>query len=309
MDVPGSQSADSGVIFDIQRFSIHDGPGIRTTVFLKGCPLRCLWCSNPESQDFSPTLMVRDINCRACGACVEACPEGAIRLSREKGRKIDWDRCTQCLKCTDVCVYNALKRCGERVTVGEVLGEVLRDKDFYRNSGGGVTVSGGEALSQGDFVARLLGEAKVAGLHTVLDTSGYAPWAAVEKVLPFADLILWDIKHLDPKAHTRGTGVDNTLILDNLRRASHQAKGFWLRVPLIADYNDSESHVKEVIALGKALGAEKISLLPYHQGGESKCGQMGKVYPFAEGRSPTDQVIERLRGLIEAAGLQAGVGS
>jgi pyruvate formate lyase activating enzyme len=309
MDISERQEDQKGVVFHIQRFSIHDGPGIRTTVFLKGCPLSCLWCSNPESQDVSPNLMVRDVNCRGCGACVEVCPEKAIALTREEGRRIQWDRCTQCLLCVDACIYNALNRCGERMAVQEVLEEVLRDEAFYRNSGGGMTVSGGEALFQGAFVARLLKAAKEAGLHTVLDTSGYAAWDTVARVIPLADLILWDIKHLDPEAHRQGTGVDNGRILENLRRASAEARAIWLRMPLIADYNDSEAHIREVIRLGKEIGAEKISLLPYHEGGESKCRQMGKAYPFVNGRSPTDEAIHRLKGLIEAEGLKAGVGS
>jgi pyruvate formate lyase activating enzyme len=308
MDVSDRQSSESGVVFDIQRFSIHDGPGIRTTVFLKGCPLRCLWCSNPESQDFFPNLMARDMNCRACGACAEGCPEGAIRFSQEEGRKILWDCCTQCMQCVDVCIYNALTRCGKRMAVDEVLEEVLRDEAFYRNSGGGMTVSGGEALAQGAFVERLLGKAKAAGLHTVLDTSGYAPWSTLERLIPLVDLFLWDIKHLDPEMHRQGTGVDNALILENLKKASQQIKRFWLRMPLIADYNDSEAHIREVIYLGRKMGAEKISLLPYHQGGESKCRQMGRAYPFEDGRSPDEKVINRIKGLIEAGGLQAGVG-
>ena len=305
----GASNKPRGIIFDIQRFSIHDGPGIRTTVFMKGCPLRCRWCSNPESQDFAPNLMVREGRCRVCGACVTACPEQAVTLVDHQERRIDWGRCTQCLACVDACLYGSLQRCGRQVSVEEVLEEVLRDEAFYRNSGGGITVSGGEALSQAPFVARLLAEARQAGLHTALDTSGYAPWEALEYVLPVTDLLLWDIKHLDPGIHKWATGVENALILENLKKASGAAKEIWLRMPLIKDFNDSESHVTDIIALGKEIGAKKISLLPYHEGGKSKCEQMGRTYAFPEGRSPDDESVERLRRLIEAAGLQAGVGS
>jgi pyruvate formate lyase activating enzyme len=141
---PGSNN--DGLIFNIQRFSIHDGPGIRTTVFMKGCPLRCLWCSNPESQDFFPNLIARDINCKGCGACVEACPEKAISMTREEGRKIDWSKCNQCLECSKACIYNSLTACGRHLQVRDVVDEILKDADFYKNSGGGMTVSGGEFL-------------------------------------------------------------------------------------------------------------------------------------------------------------------
>jgi len=309
MGVSSDQNSEPGIIFDIQRFSIHDGPGIRTTVFMKGCPLRCRWCSNPESQDFGPNLMVRESQCRVCGACAAVCPAHAITVARHEGRRIHWDRCAQCLACVDVCIYGSLQRCGRQMGVEDVLEEVVRDEAFYRNSGGGMTVSGGEALSQGAFVARLFEEAKRAGLHTALDTSGYASWGILEYVIKRADLILWDIKHLDEEAHRWGTGVGNALILENLKRASGLAKAIWLRMPLIKDFNDSEPHIRRIIALGKEIGAEKVSLLPYHEGGKSKCEQMGRVYPFPEGRSPDEETLDRLKRMIEAAGLRASVGS
>ncbi len=309
MSMPKNHNPEKGLIFNIQRFSIHDGPGIRTTVFMKGCPLRCRWCSNPESQDFSPNLMARDINCRACGACVEACPEGAITLDQEQGRQIHWEECTQCLECVSACVYDSLSQCGREMTVKEVLEEVLRDEAFYKNSGGGMTVSGGEALSQGDFVADLLRAAQEAGLHTALDTTGYAPWEKMERTIPFVDLILWDIKHLDSSKHKWGTGLENEVILENLKKTSGMAKPIWLRMPLIKDFNDSEDHIRKVITLGKEIGAEKISLLPYHEGGKTKCEHMGRDYPFREGKSPTDEEIEHIKDTIEKEGLKVMVGS
>jgi pyruvate formate lyase activating enzyme len=300
-------SEDEGLIFNIQRFSIHDGPGIRTTIFMKGCPLRCEWCSNPESQDSFPNLMVRDILCRACGQCVLSCPLGAITIS-EKGRKIDRRKCDQCLKCVKSCIYQSLSGCGKYMKLGEVLTEVLRDKAFYKNSGGGITVSGGEPLLQGKFVANLLDLCKKDGVHTVLDTAGYASWETTSKVLQFSDLVLFDIKHLDSGKHKKMTGVENDLIIENFVKVSKCA-GIWLRIPLIAGFNDSEKHIKRIALLGKENGVKKISLLPYHEGGKTKCEHLGRPYLFSGGETPRDEHIMRLRETIEREGMKVSIGN
>ena len=174
---------NTGVVFNIQRFSIHDGPGIRTTVFMKGCPLKCAWCSNPESQAALPQLMVRDIKCVACGHCAKVCPTRAITLSKNGGRQIDWDRCDQCLKCVEVCLYDALTAIGKHMSVQDILEEVEKDRIFYKNSSGGVTISGGEPLQQSDFVYELLHALKQGDLHTALDTSGCAPGEVFDRLL------------------------------------------------------------------------------------------------------------------------------
>ncbi|MBW1782428.1 MAG: glycyl-radical enzyme activating protein [Deltaproteobacteria bacterium] len=308
MAFPMDDGPVKGLVFNIQRFSIHDGPGIRTTVFMKGCPLKCLWCANPESQDFSPNLMVRDINCRACGACARICPEGAIRMNREEGRSIAWARCTQCLKCAEVCLYESLTICGKYMEVAEVVEEVMKDEAFYRNSGGGVTVSGGEALAQHEFVRGLLRACKENGLHTALDTTGHAPWERVRKVLNVTDLVLFDVKHLDTREHKRTTGVGNELILENLKRISTR-RPVWIRMPLIAGFNDSPSYAAEIAALALRLRAEKVSLLPYHEGGKSKSEQLGRSYPFEGAEAPDDEQVEALKSLMEGRGVKVSIGS
>ncbi len=308
MNLSQEDNGRKGLIFNIQRFSVHDGPGIRTTVFMKGCPLTCLWCSNPESQDFFRNLMVRDINCRGCGECVAVCVAGAIKISREGGRKIDWSRCTQCLLCADACIYDSLNVCGRYVEVKDVLDEVIKDRAFYRNSGGGITVSGGEALSQTGFVSNLLEKAKKEGLHTAIDTSGYAPWKEMKRVLRFVDLVLFDIKHIDPEKHKRATGVDNRLIFENLAKISKE-KSMWLRLPVIPGFNDSDEHIGKIADLGRKIGAEKISLLPYHQGGESKSRQLGRSYKLLETKTPEAERIDHLKKIIEKSGIKTSIGS
>jgi pyruvate formate lyase activating enzyme len=297
---------DTGLIFNIQRFSVHDGPGIRTTVFMKGCPLRCLWCSNPESRNFHPEIIIRNVNCRGCGACVDACPRGAIAVTEEEGRKIDIEKCSQCLLCVERCYFNSITQCGKYMTVEEVFREIDQDRLFYKNSGGGVTISGGEALSQADFVALLLKTCKEEGLSTALDTSGHAPWRALAGVLPFVDLVLFDIKHLDSAEHRRATGVGNELILENLRQTS-RVKAVWMRIPLISGYNDSVAHVERLAVHARDVGVAKVSLLPYHEGGKSKCEQLCRPYPFPEGKPPEREHVEKLKKILFAHGLDVSV--
>jgi len=300
--------APQGLIFNIQRFSIHDGPGIRTTVFFKGCPLRCLWCSNPESQDRRPQIMVRDAKCIGCGECAKVCPEKAISMTSDRGRVIDWQRCTQCLKCAEVCVAQSIGVAGRYVDLDEVIKEIEQDRIFYKNSGGGVTVSGGEPLMQSEFLAALLKTCQDHGLHTALDTSGFFSQESWLKVRPYLDLVLYDLKHLDPRIHREHTGVDNQVILTNAKIVTASVRT-WFRIPLIAGFNDSPKDIKTVAQMAKDLGVEKLSFLPYHEGGVSKTGQIGQTYRFDSAQPPTDEHIERLREIVGRVGLAATVGS
>lgn len=301
-------SGISGTVFRIQRYSIQDGPGIRTTVFLKGCPLRCTWCSNPESQALRPELLFRRSRCIGCGSCVDTCEAGALALDDERAG-LDRSLCDLCMKCADACSSGALEISGETVNVAETVEEACRDEIFYSNSGGGVTLSGGEPLAQPDFALRLLKGLKDRSIHTALDTCGHAEMSVIDEVIQYTDLVLFDVKHLDADRHCDGTGVDNALILDNLRRIS-AADGteIWIRIPVIPGYNDGEEHLR---ALAGALGgirAEKVSLLGWHDWGRQKYGFLGKDCPIERLTPPDEARLDRLKGIMESTGLEVTVG-
>jgi pyruvate formate lyase activating enzyme len=302
----GKQMSDKLLIFNIQKFSLQDGPGIRTTVFLKGCPLNCKWCSNPESIKAHPELMTLDAKCIKCGNCVEACPVGAITVVNDI-RVIDRKKCNLCMKCTEVCPSGALERVGRYMTKEEVREEIEKDLPFYANSGGGVTFSGGEPLLQWELVCQLMKECKQKGIHTTLDTTGYAQWKILEKVLENTDLVLYDIKNIDSGKHKEATGVSNELILANIKKVAEKVKT-WLRVPVIPGYNDSESDIRKLAEFSTELPIEKISLLPYHSWGEQKYNRLGKDYPFSGTPPPASDHLEELKKIIESYGLKVTIG-
>ena len=278
---------NNGMVFDIQRFSLHDGPGIRTTVFLKGCPLRCLWCHNPESQDRRPELSFLQEKCIGCGWCFQQCPSGAHRA--EGGRHIlDRGQCIRCGKCAERCYSGALTMIGKEMNADEVIAEVSKDKSFYENSGGGMTISGGEPMEQFEFTRRLLAEAKKSGLHTCLDTCGFAPVKEYLELLPMVNLFLYDLKETNPDGHLEYTGVPLEPVLDNLAALDRAGAAIVLRCPVIPGLNDRREHFRAIASIAAGMAnLREINLIPYHPLGESKLKRLGRN-SILEGKTFSD---------------------
>jgi pyruvate formate lyase activating enzyme len=284
--------AMNGMIFNIQRYSIHDGPGIRTTVFLKGCPLACFWCQNPESQALEPEILFERTRCTACGQCVIACPSGSNALI-DKAVKIDRNKCTGCGECVAVCPNQSRRLAGREATVDEVIEEVLRDRKFYESSGGGVTLSGGEPSLQADFALELLRRFKKEGLHTALDTCGYVSWKTLRTLLDYTDLVLFDIKCLDAARHSKATGKPNELIVENVRKIAGSGET-WIRIPLVPGFNDSEEEVRAILTfIKRELGLTKIDLHRYNPLGEEKYARLDR--PCAHLTPQPEEYAEKLR--------------
>jgi len=296
-----------GTVFDIQRFSIHDGPGIRTTVFLKGCPLTCPWCHNPESQRRHPQLLFYANKCIGCGKCFELCPvSGALVPGAEE--RIDRELCDNCGKCTEMCYAQALEICGKEMTVEEALTEVEKDRPFYETSDGGMTISGGEPMAQPEFTIELLRAARAAGLHNVLDTSGYGKPEHLKQAAELTDLVLFDIKIFDPEFHKQATGVDNRQILDSLRLLMEMEVPVIFRTPVIPGYTDARENIQAAALLAARMAnVQELHLMRYHRLGESKWKRLGHEYALEGVGPPTEEAMEGLRELAESQGITAKI--
>jgi len=294
-----------GVVFDIKHYAIHDGPGIRTTVFLKGCPLDCAWCHNPESKHPQPEFMWWPTRCIGCGSCEESCPEGAVTIGDKL--VIDEEKCVRCGSCVEGCYAEALELVGREMSVEEVMEEVRRDSTFYRESGGGVTFSGGEPLMQLMFLAELLEACKREGFHTAVDTSGHAEQAALEKIMEYTDLFLYDVKHMDPIQHKKFTGASNELVLSNL--ALLRGRAVVVRVPLVPGVNDDEDNIRRLGEYVSGLGFSDLCLLPYHKVGTEKAHRLNReTGPQFVAEAPTDESLDRLHGVLTEYGLSVKIG-
>lgn len=307
MKESGGKETKKAIITDIQRFSVHDGPGIRTLIFFKGCPLRCKWCQNPETYSPNKEIMYMAETCIGCTACVGICPQGGITWN---GTSFVTNRsaCICCGKCADICPTYARKLIGKEYTVDELVEISLSDMVFYKNSGGGVTLSGGEVTMQAQFAAELLRELKKNSINTAIETCGYAKEEDFCLVVQNTDYILFDIKHIDPQRHKEFVGVDNKLILSNLRVAVDMGKRIYVRLPLIPDVNDDEATLKGIADVCNEMGLRDVHILPFHQAGQSKWHGLEKDYYF-EGKKSMDKVTpEKARELFEARGISVNIG-
>lgn len=284
-----------GMVFNIQRFCIHDGPGIRTTIFLKGCNLHCFWCHNPESLDPQPELQYFPDKCIACLKCVEVCPSKAHEV--KNGKKIfDRSKCRLCFKCTELCYAEALVKCGRETGIDETVAECLKDKEFYEQSKGGVTASGGEPLLQVDFLTEVFKKLKKEKIHTAIETAGNVDFRVFEEILPFLDLIIMDVKAFDREIHKKGTGVENVRILENLKELTQKNVPFIIRIPIIRGVNDDLEDLKKIADMLKEMkNIQYVELLKFHTYAGGKYLSLGKEYKCDSIKEISPQDAEKIK--------------
>ncbi len=298
----------TGTIFNIMRFAVNDGPGIRTTVFLKGCPLACTWCHNPEGLHPAMEVAYRPDRCAHCGACIEACPEHALADAPE-GVERAVDLCVSCGTCAGACVTDARELMGREITVAELMKEVLKDRVFYDESGGGVTFSGGEPLLQYDFLTGALAACRKADVHTAVETTGFTSWERLSALIPFTRLFLYDLKVMDAERHRQFTGVSNLRILENLRALAATRAPVTVRVPLVPGVNDDEENIRAVARFVADLGTvPPVHLLPFHAGASGKYHALGMAYAMEDLRSPSQERVQSLASIFTAHGIAVHIG-
>ena len=303
-----SELHTTGFVFDIKKYAIHDGPGIRTTVFFKGCPLYCKWCQNPESWKKHPELGFRTGRCIRCCQCVETCTNKAI-TSVEDQPVTNVNICNLCGECVDACMAGAREIIGRQTTVSEVMAEVEKDVIFYDQSGGGVTFSGGEPLMQPEFLLALLNQCQVQQIHTAVDTSCYAEPEIVQSISKKTDLFLCDLKHMDSKKHERFTGVGNNLILDNIKRLSEADKEIIIRIPVIPGFNDDQANIEATGKYAASLPClSGIDILPYHRGGMEKSSRLSADTKLMQAETPDEEKMNSIAKVLDNLGLEVKIG-
>jgi len=297
---------DKGYVFKVQRFSVNDGPGIRTVIFMKGCHLRCKWCSSPQTWNILPEVIFLKSKCIKCNSCLKVCPQNAVLL-KEGGKKIDYDKCTNinCGKCVEVCPTKAIKFDGSLRTVKGVMQQVMKDIKYYQKSGGGVTISGGEPTIQAEFIIEVLKQCKEKGIHTALETSGFTDWLKLKDVLEYVDLIHYDIKHMDAKEHLRLTGKSNGLILDNLQKISKdRADSIVIGFPVTPNCNDTQNNINSLIKLLKKTNINKIDVFPFHKLGQHEYEELGLEYKFSGLEVPSENYLNKIKDFFKQKGIK-----
>jgi len=296
-----------GLVFNIQKYSVHDGPGIRTTVFLKGCPLECQWCHNPESIGFKSQIVFWKDRCIGCGRCKVKFPEQKIEIVNKKA-SFTKGVANLPIEVSEICPTQALELAGIKMSSKEVIDEVRKDTVFYDQSNGGVTFSGGEPLAQLDFLKELLIKAKTFGLHTTVDTTGYSKWENIEEILPYVDLFLLDVKHMDSEKHKEFTGVSNELILENIKKISDAGKRIFARMPVIPTVNDDDNNLTKMGEFLSSIQIEQINILPYHDIAKNKYKQLGKIYKLKDLEVPSDEQMSCVEEKLKSYGLKVIIG-
>lgn len=294
-------------IFNIQKFSIHDGPGIRTTVFLKGCPLNCMWCHNPESINKNIDILYDKEKCTLCGECIKKCKRGALKIIDE-AVITDLSKCMFCGECAFYCINNARELVGKEYTIDELIQEVKKDMSFYEESGGGVTLSGGEPLLQIEAVLKILKKLKNIGIHTAIDTSGYIPFENMLKIIDYTDVFLYDLKIIGDDKHKKYIGVSNALILDNLKKLSNLDANINLRMPIIEGINADLEDITKAIEFIKQVKIKDINILPYHDIAKHKYKKLGRNYREDIMKVPTDKKIQIIKNMFEKEGYNVKIG-